>query len=71
MKPARLSTGAPMPPPVWQILCEFANGSCVCAHTEKDDPPCHAVTVVERRIRDRLYHDIAETHHVRRKAARP
>lgn len=61
----RLSTGAPMPPPVWQLLCEFANGTCVCVGRQ-DAAPCHAVAVVEQRIRDRVFHDIVATHFVRR-----
>ncbi len=49
-----LSTGAPEPPPVWQMLCEFANGYCVCAATREDGPPCGAVEVIEQRIRNRV-----------------
>lgn len=53
-EPERMSTGSPMPPPAWQMICEFANGSCVCAQTGGDGPPCHAVTVVTQRIKSRL-----------------
>jgi len=50
----RLSTGSPEPPPVWQMICEFANGYCVCAATREDGPPCHAVAVIEQRVRNRV-----------------
>lgn len=50
----RLSTGSPEPPPVWQMICEFANGYCVCAATREDGPPCHAVGVIEQRVRNRV-----------------
>lgn len=50
----RLLTGAPVPPPVWQMICEFANGTCVCAATRADGPPCHAVEIVAQRVKNRL-----------------
>lgn len=63
----RTMSGAPMPPPIWQLICEFANGSCTCAATRADGPPCDAVTAIERRIIDRAYHDLSQTHQMRRK----
>ncbi|MCA0275855.1 MAG: hypothetical protein LCH86_07625 [Proteobacteria bacterium] len=54
----RLSTGAPMPPPVWQMLCEFANGSCICATTDADQP-CTSVATAAERIRSRALLDAA------------
>lgn len=66
----RLSTGAPLPAPIWQMVCEFANGACVCAATSADGPPCHAVELIERRVVDRAYHDLSLTHDLRRKAKR-
>lgn len=50
----RMSTGSPMPPPAWQMICEFANGVCVCAQTRADGSPCHAVEIVAQRIKNRL-----------------
>lgn len=50
----RMSTGSPEPPPVWQMICEFANGYCVCAATREDGPPCSGVEVIEQRIRNRV-----------------
>lgn len=59
-------TGAPAPPPVWQLVCEFANGSCVCVRTGKG--PCEAVRVVATRIEDRAFHDLGQAYHLRRRA---
>lgn len=53
----RLSTGAPMPPPVWQLLCEFANGSCICAASEAERP-CHSVQTAAERIESRVRLDL-------------
>lgn len=66
--PPRMSTGSPLPPPAWQMICEFANGYCVCAATRGEGPPCHAVEIVTQRIRNRLQHDIAAAE--RRKGGR-
>lgn len=63
----RYSTGSPKPPPVWQLLCEFANGACVCAHTARDRP-CHAVEVMEQRIRNVILAEFGQT---RRATGRP
>lgn len=52
--PDRMSTGSPMPPPAWQMICEFANGVCVCAQTRFEGPPCQAVAIVAQRIKNRL-----------------
>lgn len=65
--PERMSTGAPLPPPAWQMICEFANGSCVCARTRADGPPCYAIEIVERRIKNRILHDLAAAERARRK----
>lgn len=54
----RYTTGAPKPPPVWQLICEFANGACVCAATDRDDP-CEAVRVISQRVRNRVMTEIA------------
>ncbi len=54
----RMSTGAPLPPPVWQLICEVAHGSCVCAATRADGPPCHAVEVISGRIRNRILGEV-------------
>jgi hypothetical protein len=54
MREERLSTGAPMPPPAWQLICEFANGACVCAATRGEGPPCHAVEVITTRIKNTI-----------------
>ncbi|MEO3997199.1 hypothetical protein [Mesorhizobium sp. CAU 1732] len=64
----RLSTGAPLPAPIWQMICEFANGSCVCAATSGDGGPCHAVDLIARRVTDRAYHDLSQSHDLRRKS---
>jgi hypothetical protein len=64
---AQLSTGAPLPPPVWQMLCEFANGSCACAATGAARP-CQSVEVAAARIRNRVLLDIAGTPAARRAA---
>lgn len=64
---SRYPSGAPKPPPVWQLLCEFANGACVCAHTGRDEP-CHAVEVLEQRIRNVIMAEIGETHQLVRRA---
>lgn len=63
----RYPSGAPIPPPVWQLLCEFANGACVCAHMEKAGP-CEAVRVTEDRIRNRLAAESSETRRASRRA---
>lgn len=65
----RYATGAPKAPPVWQLVCEFANGACVCAHQGRDEP-CAAVVAIDQRIRNRVMADIAETHHLIRKGRR-
>lgn len=64
----RLSTGAPVPPPIWQIVCEFANGSCVCARTR--GAPCDSVAAVEQRILARAVVDLGESYEMRRRAKR-
>lgn len=64
---AQLSTGAPLPSPVWQMLCEFANGSCACAATGAGRA-CQSVEAAAQRISDRVFHDLATSHHIRRRA---
>jgi hypothetical protein len=63
--PNRLSTGAPLPPPAWQMLCTFANGTCLCA--AKGTAPCPTVERETERIRGRIWHDLAAEYHMRRK----
>ncbi len=64
----RYATGAPKCPPVWQLICEFANGTCVCAATEGE--PCDAVAIMDRRIRNRVALDDWEAERrAKRKAA--
>lgn len=58
-EPDRMSTGAPLAPPPWQLICEFANGYCVCAATRADGPPCHAVEIVAQRVKNRVLHDLS------------
>ena len=62
----RYSTGAPKCPPVWQLICEFANGACVCAHTRGE--PCDAVMIIERRVRNRVALDDWAEARAKRKA---
>lgn len=56
----RLSTGAPEPPPVWQLLCEFANGYCICGSTGREQP-CDTVQVAADRIVNRVLLDRSRT----------
>ena len=64
------ATGAPKPPAVWQLVCEFANGACVCAHVGRE-APCDAVDTIARRIRNTVLAEIAAEDRRRRKARPP
>jgi hypothetical protein len=46
-------TGAPAPRPAWQVICEFANGSCICASIETSIP-CASVALAEQAVRERM-----------------
>ncbi|MFN3549240.1 MAG: hypothetical protein ACK4U0_17270 [Mesorhizobium sp.] len=62
------ATGAPMPAPVWQMICEFANGHCLCA--ARGVGPCEATALVAARIRSRVELDImAERRPAKERAA--
>lgn len=62
------ATGAPMPPPVWQMVCEFANGHCLCA--ARGVRPCEATATAAARIRTRVELDLmAERRAARERAA--
>lgn len=52
------ATGAPMSPPVWQMVCEFANGHCLCA--ARGVGPCEATATAAARIRTRVEFDLME-----------
>lgn len=51
-------TGAPEPPPVEELVCAFAHGSCACAGGGKGW--CSSVTTAALRMRNRVEFEIAE-----------
>jgi len=64
------ATGAPKSPPPWQLICEFANGACVCAHVGRE-APCDAVEIVARRVKNGILAEIAAEDRRRRRARPP
>ena len=51
-------TGSPAPRPIWQVVCEFANGICHCAK-RSDKPPCNAVLLAETAVIERIAYEAA------------
>jgi hypothetical protein len=51
-------TGSPAPRPVWQVVCEFANGMCLCAK-RTDKPPCNAALLAQAAVLERVAYEAA------------